>query len=271
VAAEPSITSIGARAARLLSQHTAWSIEAVFDRSFYIRCVDEFICIGDVSIGLGPLNALVAPESALPCIAIGRPLSLDISTAQVWHAPPWPTSHFTPEPIERVIQHALQEAPPESFMHLLFAGGEAQTALTRRARLGATTLQAGLTSGDAARFDEAASLLLGLGPGLTPSGDDVLSGALVMLFALRANEPAIALEASISGHMRAATSALSCAFLRAACDGEPPAALHQSVSALLLNRKAADVVSPLRSIGETSGFDMLAGMLLVAEIYRCNL
>ena len=266
---EPSIASVGARAARLLDQHPTWTVEAVFDRSFYIRGADEFICVGEASIGDGPLNAVLRSGSKLPHLDVGHAVSLGISTAEVWRVPTWSTRTYLVafEQVQHVIQLALREAPLDSFTHAVFSAREPTTALARRAVAGTRALRNGLKSGNTAKLDEAVSLFLGLGHGLTPSGDDALSGALMMLFALRKDAQAIILGRCISANMDNATSALSCAFLRAACDGEPSAALHQAITALLVNAPPGDVISPIRAIGQTSGFDMLAGVLLVAGFH----
>lgn len=266
---EPSIASIGARAARLLDQHPTWTVEAVFDRSFYIRGADEFICVGEASIGDGPLNAVLRSGSKLPHLDVGHAVSLGISTAEVWRVPAWSTRTYLVafEQVQHVIQLALREAPLDSFTHAVFSAREPTTALARRAVAGTRALRNGLKSGNTAKLDEAVSLFLGLGHGLTPSGDDALSGALMMLFALRKDAQAIILGRCISANMDNATSALSCAFLRAACDGEPSAAMHQAITALLVNAPPGDVISPIRAIGQTSGFDMLAGVLLVAGFH----
>ncbi len=264
------IASIGARAARLLGEHATWTVEAVFDRSLYIRSADEFICIGDASIGDGPLNAALIFGSTLPVREIGTRVSVDISTAQVRRCPPWSftSTHIGADNLRDIIGHALHEAPRDSFMHAMFSTAASAARFARRARSGAQALRDGLQSGNPAKFDEAASLLLGLGHGLTPSGDDVLSGALVALHALGEDATAAALCRSVFAKMISATSALSCAFLRAACDGEPSAAMHRSIAALLTGCTATNVVAPVRLVGHCSGFDMLAGAILVAQIHH---
>ena len=253
----------------MLDQHPTWTVEAVFDRSFYIRGADEFICVGEASIGDGPLNAVLRSGSKLPHLDVGHAVSLGISTAEVWRVPAWSTRTYLVafEQVQHVIQLALREAPLDSFTHAVFSAREPTTALARRAVAGTRALRNGLKSGNTAKLDEAVSLFLGLGHGLTPSGDDALSGALMMLFALRKDAQAIILGRCISANMDNATSALSCAFLRAACDGEPSAAMHQAITALLVNAPPGDVISPIRAIGQTSGFDMLAGVLLVAGFH----
>src|SRR5262249_42586767 len=61
--------------------------------------------------------------------------------------------------------------------------------------------------------------LLGLGPGLTPSGDDVLCGVLVALHALGEPRAAGKLGDAIAAETRRATTPLSGAFLAAAAQG----------------------------------------------------
>jgi hypothetical protein len=104
--------------------------------------------------------------------------------------------------------------------------------------------------------------LIGLGPGLTPSGDDVLAGALLGLHATGN----ASLAAQLGGHVTAAsvdgTSPLSAAFLRCAIDGETSAPLHQALSAALTNADWPTALDTLDRIGHTSGWDHLAGFSL---------
>ncbi len=261
------IGSIGARAAQLLDQHADWTVAATFDRSFYIRCGDEFICIGDERIGNGPLNALLAAGSRLPQLEIGVPLNLDLSTAKIWKADPWPkisAEALHVDRLEAVIAAALDAAPEASFVHALSCK-PSDDPLARRAIEGMTTLGNALRDPTVETCEAAAQRLLGLGHGLTPSGDDVLSGALIMLRALNRTETATTLTAAIRRHMDTATSPLSCAFLRAACDGQPSAALNRSITTLLSNGTSDDVIAPIRGIGHASGFDLLAGALATIQ------
>ncbi len=91
---------------------------------------------------------------------------------------------------------------------------------------------------DACRFPPAHDTppvdLLGLGPGLTPSGDDVLCGALVALHAVgRADALASPRRRRSTKAAPAATSPLSGAFLRAAAEGLGAEPLHATICALL--------------------------------------
>lgn len=121
-------------------------------------------------------------------------------------------------------------------------------------------LQAGW-AGDAARWREAGARLVGLGEGLTPSGDDLLAG--VMLWTWLAH-PApqdvcqILLEAAIGR-----TTMLSVAFLRAAARGECNAAWHRFLDALADGERdqLSCAVQEVLSFGHTSGVDTLTGFL----------
>ena len=77
--------------------------------------------------------------------------------------------------------------------------------------------------------------LLGLGPGLTPSGDDVLAGALLGLHANGNVDLAAQLGVQVADASSQGTSPLSAALLRCAIGGETSAALHQAFSAALTN------------------------------------
>jgi hypothetical protein len=222
------------------------TVEAVFARSLYLRSGDEFLCIGEPDIGNGPLTligdiglsglALRPGQSAALSrrdLTIGA-LRLTLDRSETWRPAAWPPC----PPRERLIEirHVLRDRAE--------AGGLAwapfaQAARTRVARLGLCGL-------------------IGLGPGLTPSGDDFLSGALATLDALGEREAHTALGRTVEESL-SATSPLSAALLRAAVGrhvGEP---LHRMVSSVL----TGDVDTALAtagSVGETSGWDMLAGI-----------
>jgi hypothetical protein len=63
-------------------------VRAVFRRSCYVRFADRYVCVGDASLGRGPLNALMN-EFRAP--AIGERVSLSLDGAQRWTPPPLPT------------------------------------------------------------------------------------------------------------------------------------------------------------------------------------
>ena len=107
--------------------------------------------------------------------------------------------------------------------------------------------------------------LVGLGPGLTPSGDDLLCGALLALHAIGKVDASRDLHAAIAGVARSATSPLSNAFLQAAAEGQSFETLHTMIIALLEYRPFAHDLEVLGRIGHTSGWDALAGAAIVLQ------
>jgi hypothetical protein len=110
--------------------------------------------------------------------------------------------------------------------------------------------------------------LLGLGPGLTPSGDDLIGGALVALHALGYPELADRLAVALLPAARERTNAISLAHLAAAADGEGSAALHEALGALSApgTPGLGERLRAVDAIGHSSGWDALAGATLVAAV-----
>jgi hypothetical protein len=192
---------------------------------------------------------------------------MSMDGAALWHPPAWSTAGFSGLTIDRLsalTNAAIAAAPPASFVHARTCDRSSEP-LVRRARQGLQSLRLAIAASNPANLDDAATALLGLGHGLTPSGDDVLSGAVIMLHALGRTTAAAALAEATRSHMRARTSSLSCAFLEAACDGEPNAAVHGAIEALMSGSAPHEVIKPLAALGHASGFDILAGILIAAE------
>lgn len=116
-------------------------------------------------------------------------------------------------------------------------------------------------------FEQAALRVLGLGNGLTPSGDDFLGG---IFFAL-AHKPYSkwlsgmpGLQANIDKACTAATNPISAALLTNNMAGKSYGELHDMLDALESNdsRYIENARQALLSLGSSSGADLLAGLLL---------
>ncbi|MBO9520463.1 MAG: DUF2877 domain-containing protein [Nocardioidaceae bacterium] len=112
-----------------------------------------------------------------------------------------------------------------------------------------------LAAGDPAAVRE----LLGRGDGLTPVGDDVVSGWLVTRLAL--GRPVEAVAAAVREHAHRTTT-LSATLLADAIEGEAIPEFRALLLALAADRGTDEAVSRLLAIGHTSG----AGMLLGAHL-----
>ena len=122
-------------------------------------------------------------------------------------------------------------------------------------------------AGDPREVEAVVARLLGLGPGLTPSGDDALAGFLVgaWSFGLATDRlRTVVLEAAPAG-----TTALSAALLRCASRGESIPQVSTLVSALSEHpdsyRLVDDALGELGRVGHTSGAALAAGVLAAAQ------
>jgi hypothetical protein len=123
-----------------------------------------------------------------------------------------------------------------------------------------------LETGDRTRAAEAAAGLVGLGPGLTPSGDDVLVGIEAALHALA--RPSAGFLALAMGGVDGRTTALAATLLRHAGAGEFAERLHSLLAALLGADDEAIPAALDRAVawGATSGTDCLLGVLIGLDV-----
>jgi len=214
---------------------------AVFKRSFYLRFPgDRYACVGDASLGRGPLNALV--DDFRPS-SLGRMIS--VSVGSVWQPPRFHPGRFSVGKI----------APPEEGLGCLLL--DRHNALATHAQPALEALDEWLRHGLA--VPDAAAGLIGLGPGLTPSGDDYFGGMLVALRLRGRHAQANALWRWLEPRLAAGTSAISAAHLAAAAAGEA----HEIVHDVLADPGQAQ---RLDGIGHCSGWDAYAGAAAVLRI-----
>ena len=122
-----------------------------------------------------------------------------------------------------------------------------------------------------AAFEAAALRVLGLGHGLTPSGDDLLGGTLFTLAYApitpwRSAMPG--LHARIRSAAQSATNPISAALLDDLMRGSSYRVLHGVFDAFQAGEPEpiADAVNRLLGLGASSGGDMLAGVFLALQI-----
>jgi hypothetical protein len=218
---------------------------AVFRRSFYLRCPGErYACVGDASLGRGPLNALVS-ELSMP--ALGTRVCVSVDQAKPWQ----PAPHQAGQPkLDELRAAAKRRVPREGLGCLIFG---AHNALSGHAQPALEALERWLV-GNA--LGNEAEQLIGLGPGLTPSGDDYLGGMLVALRLTGRGVQADGLWRWLRPRVAGRTSAISAAHLAAAAAGEAHEALHDVLNGNLNLEK-------LDAVGHCSGWDALAGAVAV--------
>ena len=116
---------------------------------------------------------------------------------------------------------------------------------------------------DDAHLAQAAALpLLGLGPGLTPSGDDFVGAALFARRLVGMDAQWVLLARRLVAAAQTRTHAIGAALFRDLAEGRSFSALHRLVECLVARDLALPTARDLTTIGHSSGWDMLAGFLI---------
>jgi hypothetical protein len=198
----------------------------------------------------GPLHVHVTelPEAFVGDVAVAGGGALTVrgvhlpGPARIWRPPPL----SDPARVATTLRAVLKHRP-----NLDLAGGSGPAEETR---LSATLRGGGLAG--------AVAGLAGRGAGLTPAGDDVLAGLLLVARAADARaEPALVALART-----ARTHAISRAFLEQAARGRSVAAVHALLDACADgDGDAAEAARRrLAGMGATSGLDLAYGVLVGA-------
>lgn len=257
-------------------------VAGVFERSFYLQCGEDFLCVGVPAIGNGPLTLIAdfgatrrgqfgvrageGAEISARQISLGA-LGLGLDRCKVWRPSAWPTAPrdaFSAQAFAALARSVASDAPAEGLARAAFGMPSALAALPAR-RLAQFELWLAGARGGENRSPDCVRDLIGLGHGLTPSGDDFLSGALAMLDALGKSRIRAALADIIVPAAPPLTSPLSAGFLRATAAGHYGEQLYDTVAALVGGDITAAVASA-RDIGHSSGWDMLAGAATALRI-----
>jgi len=275
------IRRAGVVAAEFCKSVARAEVAAVFERSFYLRCDDLFVCIGEPTISNGPLT-LVADMRAARLglhpgqtariaekrIAIGA-VTFTCEGCEPWHPPPWPrvvAPHALARARETILRRAALEAPAEGFGRTVVDASEPRHAFARVARQRLARLRAWLATASPHAPSAASPVrdLVGMGHGLTPSGDDVLIGALALLDAVGERCARANLARAVSLVPPGLTSPLSHCFLRTAAAGHVGEGLHEAVVSLM-HDDADSAIAAIRGIGHSSGWDTMAGIVTALD------
>lgn len=252
--------AVSTAVAPLLAAPATGTVLACFPSAVYVLLPDAAVLALVTSDGLRLPNALVvaatsreAPFAAYAPGSAARTVDGALELDRVRYRPvrSW-------APRERTTG-ALHPAAVAALAGLLPAAPHAGV-VADRLRAGATRLGQALSTGEG--LAAAADALLGLGPGLTPAGDDVLAGALVTSAQLGHALPALAARVGERGK---ATTALSADLLRHAAAGRAAPPVLGLLDALVGARPVGPALAGLLAVGSTSGHDTATGVLLAAQ------
>ena len=268
---------------------------ARFANCVYVRFASgSFVCIGTRAIGAGPLNVLLAPSDwerlqplALRAPAVGSAEALLFTSGfrvALTHATIWRphAAVISSDVLERQLRMLTMVAPRllpvAGLSRLAFAPprGAGDEPLLHHARAGWSALERWIANcvhePTAVRYPHSSMItLIGLGPGLTPSGDDVFCGVLLALESLGLDAARATLWSWLQVQLAERTSELSAAHLHAAALGQGHSALHAILACKASGYSAlmADLAR-LGRVGHCSGWDALAGVVLVWRAYAAR-
>ena len=207
------------------------TVFASFERSCYVESPAGIACLGGPGLGMGPLNAIVEDFESLP---VGNSVSFHVERTGLWK-PSAPSAMKKIPGIE--IPESIQR-PAQAFLDWIAGSGNAD------------------------------NRLIGLGPGLTPAGDDFVGGAMIALRVRGTTAGDAALADRIAAWAlplaKCNTNRISRAHLEFAAAGEGHEALHD-----LLCTFEEKHLARLARIGHTSGVDAAAGALLALDAKIC--
>ncbi len=276
------IAAMGRAARAAVAPGRRGSVLAVFRRAFYVELDGGALaCIGPAAMGGGPLNALARLPDGLDwraaglvagapahvgrgSLTIAGGFELALEPAVEW-SPARPADGWSRETLAAGLA-ALRGAArgfdlADGLARLVVSDAPGGDILIERGRAGAAALRNWIAGDCTTQLSTNIRDLIGLGPGLTPSGDDLMGGAMIALHMLGRADDAAALARWALPIARVGTGKISLALLSCAAEGEGAEALHRAIasSAAADGDAIAAAIAALDGIGHSSGWDALAG------------
>lgn len=232
-------------------QNPTGTVLAVFDRSAYLDLGDGIVCLAVAGLPEGPL---MVPCARAGTLQIGKSFAPRFESTTIWCAPEM--LGWTVKTLERGLASTGVSGDLKALFDTLAVFVEDDLSRWLAQRL----------SGEPAAVPEIVNRLIGLGPGLTPSGDDFLGGMMVALGGLDRLDMASALFASLD---LSRTNRISIAHLKAAREGAAAAPLHHALNGVLHGHVETlpSLLGALNLMGHSSGRDAFAGCCAVLRSY----
>ena len=296
-------TSIAPAAFDALKQNTAGEVHSVFDRTFNILIGDKLVGVARSGVSRSPINLItdIPADETMSSLGIkkGMPvqvtgnrvlvdevLEISLQSAELWRPKTRASRCLSSELIQRNLELAKRLAANkggrEGLGQLLTHIDEIATGwmpptsdlnMTAKAVLPRLVdLVKAVRSESVEGVKRATQKLIGLGPGLSPSADDALSGFTAALWWVshslnRGVDHAEEISQVITGQA-GGTTLLSGQLLQHAARGEVNELIEKFLEALLVggSPEIEPRVEQVLKIGETSGIDMMVGLLLGVQL-----
>jgi hypothetical protein len=267
---------------------------AAFTRSIYLQSpAGHILCLCRSDLPMGPFSLSCDRWEPVAALGLqpGEPfrtqtgealagpggLILALAGSALWRPPvPLPAADLRPG-LDSLRELCGRFLPDEGLAPLLpwVLGGKEEfvdhpplaLALRDVGRQAMTCLREWLAApvSDRAEFslDRAVHHLVGLGPGLTPSGDDLLGGAMLALNLAGRRDLLARLRESVLAAAQG-TNRISAAYLEAAAEGCGSSVLHDAVNAIRTDSPdLGRALLGLGRMGHSSGWDALLGTVFI--------
>jgi len=264
--------------------HVLYSFERVLN---LVNQEGNVLTLASDRIGAGPFSLVLEPGDFPTNVEVGASLLvfengfwlddwlIDAEKPLRWNpTPEWNNIsgriELTSWSAARIRDLLGKHAEPDSLARLVvdpIASSPLPARILQVAEQNIPRLFTGIKEKDKRSLATAAKGLAGVGPGLTPAGDDLLLGAMHGLWAMHIEDTARELSAVIAQTAAPRTHALSAAWLEAGAAGETGELWHALVDAIASRDELAlrNAVMRILPTGHTSGSDALGGFLGVLE------
>jgi hypothetical protein len=298
-----AVVSISSAALEALESSTVGVVHSVFERTFNILIGGALVGVVRSDISLHPVDMRtdVPPGETMPSLGVkkgmpvwvlenkllvGDALEINLADAKIWKPPTQVEKPLAPNEISRNLELARQTAVSRTraeglgqlLNHLDAIGRGEMPAVrelndaARKALPNIVGLVKAVRNGDTAAVENTAKNLVGLGPGLTPSADDMLVGFTGALWwtsrSLGKDTDMVSkINCVIVSHADR-TNLLSRQLLQHAARGNVNERLGELFTAILAGpaSKIEPLVARIMKIGESSGIDMMVGLLLGVQV-----
>jgi hypothetical protein len=294
---EYSVRQLGCVASNILNDGKKGRVSALFENSFYVEMDDGLACIGHVGLDASPLNVITAAPGNMNWRASGACLDDTVSISA--------NTIFVGNRFSFVMDDANRWSPARGPATWRAESLKPGLAAFRMACAGRVPLDGlgGFIEVDARLFDgrpvcriaknpidglyeglmvalrdsDRKSMkglqwiprLIGMGPGLTPSGDDFIGGMMVALHGLGELEICRHLWAPARRCAIEAGNPIAMAHLEAAAEGLASAGIHRAMATIMAGGTGvtAETLVNIDRIGHTSGWDTMAGIVMVFDAW----
>ena len=264
--AVPNVQAIGHAAhAALVASAGRLDVQA-FDIGPYARANGEVIWIGHGDVAMHPRAVVLAHPVRVRVVD-----RIKIGAVAPWRPPAMPTTGDRRSAVRAgcaALARNLARLPPPTGLAALLVARRPAFPLDRAAAPVRAFARA-LGRSDAGSIVVTALPLLGLGPGLTPSGDDLVGGAMfarcMLARTVRERDTEAALAIRLIDAARGRTHPVAAALFADLATAQTFAPLHQLAHAMAARADddaLVDAARTLCAVGCSSGFEMLAGFML---------